>query len=107
MRYVLLAVALAAAGCHHSHRRVTTVPKELPRITYDDVLRMLRAGQTEQAIVEQLRPAHLEPPFETWPPDMVVQLKQAGATDVIIQEMRLASERPAVVYVEQEEVIRH
>lgn len=107
MRYVLLAAALAAAGCHHSHRRVTRVPQELPRVTYDDVMRMLLAGQTEQAIVEQLRTSHLEPPFETWPPDMVVQLKQAGATDTIIQEMRLASERPAVVYVDQEEIVRH
>ena len=107
MRYAWLALIVAAAGCHQSHRRVTQVPRELPRVTYDDVLRMLRAGQTEQAIVEQLRDAHLEPPFETWAPQMVVELKASGASDVVIQEMRLASERPAVIYVEQEEVIRH
>jgi molybdopterin-guanine dinucleotide biosynthesis protein A len=107
MRAAAASVLIVLAGCHHSHRGHATVPKELPRVTREDVVRMLKAGQTEQAILEQLRPAHLEPPFATWTPEALVELKQAGATDAIIQEMRLASERPSVIYVQQEVRVRH
>lgn len=106
MRVGVTALVLTLAACH-SHTGRAVVPVERPRLTREDVVRMLKAGQPEQQIVEQLRGAHLEPPFSTWSPEMLVELKQAGATDAIVQEMRLASERPAVEYTEQPVRVRH
>lgn len=101
MRTGTAALILVLTGCHHHSTGRTVVPVERPRLTYDDVVRMLKAGQPEQQIIGQLREAHLEPPFSAWPPGMIVDLKQVGASDTVIQEMRLASERPAVEYREQ------
>lgn len=107
MRTGVFILLLCVAGCHHHTRGRMTLPRELPQITREDVVRMLKAGQPEQQIIDQLGGAHLEPPFESWTPDQLVELKVAGATDTVIQEMRLASERPALIYVEEDVRIHH
>jgi hypothetical protein len=96
---------LLAAGCAHTYRGRSVLPRQLPGLTREQVVEMLRLGKPHDALAAQLRGSYLVPPFASWTPEQIIEVKEAGASDALIEEMRLASERPPVVYVEQDVVI--
>src|SRR6266704_5864972 len=68
--------------------------------TKDDAIRMARAGQSEQAILDAIRESHAT--FDLTAND-IAELRQSGATDKVIEAMTEAGPAPAEATQETEE----
>src|SRR5881409_1046247 len=68
--------------------------------TKDDVIRMAKAGQSEQAILDAIRESHAT--FDLTAND-IAELRQGGVTDKVIEAMTETSPAPSEATQEAEE----
>ena len=101
MRWALLMSLLALVGCHYHRTERSMQSRPRPRVTRMDLVRMLKAGQTEEQIIRQLSQAYLSPPITEWSPPQHEEVRLAGATETVLVEAAHASERPPVMMVEE------
>ena len=101
---VVLLLGSVLTGCYRS--TLVREERRLPVMTLDQVGLSLRQGITEAEVTVRLRESRLEPPFENWSADDLVALKQAGASDALIEEMKEASHRAEVEIIERRRIYR-